>query len=140
MRILLVVLASLILTGPASAIDIGPCHSIGNCISVSGQIMLGDAAKFAAATSGYPVGTFVLLSGPGGYAGEALEMGWGTEAAQAPSRPGGGLETGRKRGRPVGPLIHRVIAVTASGNLALAAMRRASSRVSILWTTARSEQ
>ncbi len=97
MRILLVVLASLILTGPASAIDIGPCHSIGNCISVSGQIMLGDAAKFAGATSGYPVGTFVLLSGPGGYAGEALEMAdiiWNRRFRTVVSRANGACASG----------------------------------------------
>jgi hypothetical protein len=68
-------LLALAISWPAWAIDIGPCRFASPCVSVSGQIMPGDAAKFAATTKGYPAGTFVFLRGPGGNAAEALEMG-----------------------------------------------------------------
>jgi hypothetical protein len=55
------------------AADINRCR--GNDICLSGIILDGDAARFAAVAKYYPVGTFVWLDGPGGVIGDALDIG-----------------------------------------------------------------
>jgi hypothetical protein len=67
------ILAGMLFCVEASAAEIY-AGSFGS-VHLDGFIQEGDAEKFSRFTSGYPAGTFIRLSGPGGLMGEALTIG-----------------------------------------------------------------
>ena len=69
----LAALAALMAGRSAQAADIW-INSYG-AVRLNGWIVEGDDVKFAQVTKGYPPGTYVLLSGPGGKLGVAVDIG-----------------------------------------------------------------